>query len=189
MPSFVPVHDEETPRSERDDSAMTKHRKFDSMVVGRAASEGGKLTANRGWSTGTVGWGVQGKFGSMKEDDGSAVRGLRLSGPGLLQSINPKHHSPSLGSQTSGRQAARGGEEQDGAQRERPVGQGQGRERRRGRCSSGGAPPWARAGRRHSGRPIVLRPRACAPGAPPFAPPWPARQRRRCLKRDLLIQR
>ena len=88
MPSFVPVHDVEAPRSERDESAMQKHRKWDSMYVARSAAEvragkgsgkggkggDGKPGVDRGWGTGQVGWGVQGKFGSIEADDGTSVQ-------------------------------------------------------------------------------------------------------------------
>ena len=88
MPTFVPVVDSETPRLERDDADMAKHRQWDSTVIARSAASMGKggvgkggggkggggkagasgLTSNRGWGTGTVGWGVQGKFGSNEAD-------------------------------------------------------------------------------------------------------------------------
>lgn len=58
MGKFVPVVDEEAPKAERDDNsaAQQKHRKFD------------RSSSSRGWEQGTVGWGVQGSFGSASKD-------------------------------------------------------------------------------------------------------------------------
>lgn len=78
---FVAVRDEEAPRSEQDEGAQAKHRKWDSMVIGRESGSGDaggkgkgkKPHIDRGWGTGQVGWGVQGKFGSNEQDDGSNV--------------------------------------------------------------------------------------------------------------------
>jgi hypothetical protein len=53
MPQFVPVVDDETPRHER----------------GGSVSAVPKKTVDRGWQQGTLGWGVQGNFGSHSKDE------------------------------------------------------------------------------------------------------------------------
>lgn len=69
MPSFVPVQDPEKARHEQDETALAKHRNFDSMVVARQRTE----TTNRGWEQGAVGWGVLGSWGSSSRDQGAQV--------------------------------------------------------------------------------------------------------------------
>lgn len=64
MPTFVPVTNPEKSLREQDESELSKHRNFDSTVVARQ---------KRGWQQGTVGWGVQGTWGSTAKDDGAQV--------------------------------------------------------------------------------------------------------------------
>ena len=80
MPTFIPVTDHETPRSERNNYSKDamKHRQFDAMSQpGKPGRWSGKKKkkkkVDRGWAMGSVGWGVRGTFGNDEIDDGSHI--------------------------------------------------------------------------------------------------------------------
>lgn len=61
---------------ERDDFSqdMQKHRSFDSPFIVRGDKPVKRGKFDRGWAHGTVGWGVQGFFGSTDADTGEHIK-------------------------------------------------------------------------------------------------------------------